>query len=414
MAVRALQGNRGGHMARGFTDIAIRNLKAEDKRRELPDPGARGLYVIVEPSGFKSFAVRFRFDGKPKKLSLGNVSLSVARKLAAHALHEVKEGRDPTAAKKQARAERKTIEADTLAAITEKYFAIECGLRRDGETLTFNGKLRSAARRMIDLQRLVLPVLGKRPITQIKRSEIVALLDKIEIERGPTMADRTLAYVGRIFNWHAARDDDFRSPIVRGMTRSNAKERERRRILSDDELRKVWNTEATGPFPIFVKFLLLSAARRNEALDLTWDEIKDGVWVLPAARHKTKTELIRPLGDAALALIESQRGNGSRYVFATSGATKLKTRFDQQTGTSGWTLHDLRRTARSLMSRAGINSDHAERCLGHVIGGSEGVYDRHHYLPEMQRAYDALAALIERIARPPEGNVTPLRKKKRA
>jgi hypothetical protein len=113
-------------MARGFTDIAIKNLKPEDKRREIPDPAARGLYAIVEPSGFKSFAVRFRFDGKPRKLSLGNISLSAARKAAAHAQHEVAEGRDPAAAKKAARAERKAIEADTFAAIAERYFTIEC------------------------------------------------------------------------------------------------------------------------------------------------------------------------------------------------------------------------------------------------------------------------------------------------
>ena len=401
-------------MARGFTDIAIKHLKPGDKRREIPDPGARGLYAIVEPSGFKSFAVRFRFDGKPKKLSLGNISLSAARKAAAHALHEVKEGRDPTTTKKAAKAERKIVEANTLAAITAKYFTIECGLQRDGETLTFNGKLRSANRRFADVRRLVLPVLGNRPVSQIRRSEIVALLDKIEIDHGPTQADAILAFVRRIFSWHAARDDDFRSPIVRGMVRSKPKERERRHILTDDEIQKVWNTNAEGPFSAFVKFLLLTGARRNEALGLTWDEIKDDVWELPASLNKTKLPLTRPLSAAALALIESQRRDGSRYVFATSTDGKAKKRFDTATGTSGWTLHDLRRTARSLMSRANVNSEHAERCLGHVIGGVRGVYDRHHYLPEMKRAYDALAALIERIANPPKDNVTPLRKKKRA
>jgi integrase len=401
-------------MARGFTDIAIRNLKAGDKRREIPDPAARGLYLIIEPSGFKSFAVRFRFDGKGRKLALGPIALSAARKAAAHALHEVREGRDPTQTKKQARAERKAIEADTLAAITEKYFAIECGLRRDGETLTFNGKLRSAARRLINLQRLALPVLGKRPVKEIKRSEIVALLDKIEIENGVTQADQVLAFIRRIFSWHAARDDDFRSPIVRGMQRSNAKQRERKRILTDAEIRALWTTEAEGPFPAFIRFLLLSGARRNEARYLTWDEIKDGVWELPATRSKSKQRIVRPLSAAALALVEGQRGNGSPFVFATGAGTRTKQRFERQTGTSDWTLHDLRRTARSLMSRAGVNSEHAERCLGHVIGGVEGIYDRYHYLPEMQRAYDALAALIERIARPPADNVTTLRKKKRA
>jgi integrase len=403
-------------MARGFTDLAIRALKPADKRRELPDPGARGLYVIVEPSGFKSFAVRFRFDGKPKKLSLGNISLSSARKAAAHALHEVTEGRDPTASKKQATAERKAIEADTLSAIAEKYFTIECGMRGDGETLTFNGKLRSAERRFADVQRLALPVLGNRPVSQIRRKEIVALLDDIETENGPTMADLTLRYLSRIFSWHAIRDDDFRSPIVRGMRRTNAKERERKRILTDDEIRAVWNTKADGPFPAFVRFLLLTAARRNEALYLTWDEIKDGVWELPASRHKTGKlagPLARPLSAAALALIDSQPDNGSRHVFATCSSTKKKKRFDEQTGTSGWTLHDLRRTARSLMSRAGVNVDHAERCLGHVIGGIRGKYDQHKYFDEKKHAYNELAALIASIANPPKGNVTQLRKNRR-
>jgi integrase len=398
-------------VARGFTDIAIRNLKPGDKRREIPDPGARGLYAVVEPSGFKSFAVRFRFDGKPKKLRLGNIPLSAARKAAAHALHEVKEGRDPTAAKKQAKAERRTIEANTFAAITEKYFVIECGKRADGEILTFNGKLRSAARRFADVQRLVVPVLGTRPISQIKRSEIVALLDKIEIESGPTMADLVLAFVRRIFSWHAARDDDFRSPIVRGMARSKPKERERRRILTDEEIRKLWNTTAQGPFAALVRFLLLSGARRNEAIGLTWDEIKEDVWELPASRNKTKLPLTRPLSATALAVIESQRRDGGRFVFATSAGGKTKKKFDAATGTSGWTLHDCRRTARSLLSRAGVNSEHAERCLGHVIGGVQGIYDRHHYLPEMKRAYAELAALIERIANPPKGNVTPMKKR---
>jgi integrase len=114
-------------------------------------------------------------------------------------------------------------------------------------------------------------------------------------------------------------------------------------------------------------------------------------------------------------VIESQRRDGSAYVFTNDGKTafqdfsRSKKKLDAVTGTTGWTLHDLRRTARSLMSRAGVNSDHAERCLGHVIGGIEGVYDRHHYLSEMKRAYDELAALIRQIADPPQGNVTTLR-----
>jgi integrase len=79
-----------------------------------------------------------------------------------------------------------------------------------------------------------------------------------------------------------------------------------------------------------------------------------------------------------------------------------------------WTLHDLRRTARSLMSRASVPSDHAERCLGHVLPGIRGTYDRHEYLAEKRHAFAALAALVERIVNPPTANVVALRAGKEA
>ena len=226
-------------MARGFTDITIRNLKPGAVRYELPDPAARGLYCIVQPSGHKSFAVRFRYEGKPKKLSLGNVSLSAARKAAAHALHEVREGRDPCAAKSHAKQERRASQANTFQKVALQYLKLETGMKEDGDQVIFSGTMRTAARRLRDLKRLVFPSLGERPITEIKRSEIVALLDQIQIGNGPVMADRVLAAIRAIMNWHTSRSDDFRSPIVRGMARTKTKERARQRILSDEEIRKV-------------------------------------------------------------------------------------------------------------------------------------------------------------------------------
>jgi integrase len=409
-------------MARGFTDIAIRNLKPGPVRYEMPDPGARGLYCIVQPSGHKSFAVRFRYEGKPKKLSLGNVSLSAARKAAAHALHEVREARDPCEAKSHAKQERRASQANTFQKVALQFLKLETGMKEEGDHVTFSGTMRTAGRRLRDLKRLVFPTLGDRPITEIKRSEIVALLDQIQIGNGPVMADRMLAAMRAIMNWHTSRSDDFRSPIVRGMTRTKSKERARQRILSDDELRKVWTAanKAEGSFPALIKFLLHTGARRGEAAGMTWEELKGGDWELPAARNKTGLNLVRPLSAAALDVIQSQRREGSRFVFAATkdlpivAFSKRKAEFDKASGTSGWRLHDLRRTARSLLSRAGVSSDHAERCLGHVIGGIQGIYDRHEYYEEKKRAYEALAAQIELIVNPPSGNVTPLRKKKRA
>jgi integrase len=218
-------------------------------------------------------------------------------------------------------------------------------------------------------------------------------------------------------NWHSARTDDFRSPIVRGMGRYKPRENARARILSDDELRAVWAaaTEMDGPFGAFVKFLLLTAARRNEAAHMIWNEVDGSIWTLPAARNKTKQELSRPLSNAAQAVLsELLRFGNSPYVFTTRGRTalrnfKAKRQLDQLSGVTGWTLHDLRRTSRSLMSRAGVNADIAERCLGHVINGVRGVYDRHDFREQTAHAYEALAAQIERIVSPEE-NVIALRK----
>ena len=125
-----------------------------------------------------------------------------------------------------------------------------------------------------------------------------------------------------------------------------------------------------------------------------------------ASRNKTKVDLVRPLSAAALAVIaQAPRIHTSDFVFSVDGRrfgglSCRKIPFDKASGVTGWTLHDLRRTARSLMSRAGVPSEHAERCLGHVIGGVEGVYDRHHYREEMLIAYEKLATLLGQIVDP--------------
>src|SRR4029077_13171086 len=121
------------------------------------------------------------------------------------------------------------------------------------------------------------------------------------------------------------------------------------------------------------------------------------------ARNKTGMDLVRPLSRQAQAILKALPKAGE-FVWPPNGGTKpmtnfshYKAAFDKASDVKGWRLHDLRRTARSLMSRSGVPSDHAERCLGHVIGGVRGVYDRHEYHREKQRAFEMLAAEIERI-----------------
>ena len=259
-------------------------------------------------------------------------------------------------------------------------------------------KLRSAKWRRTIVERHILPTLGDRPIGEVRRSEIVHLLDRIEDASGPSAAHVVLKMLGRLCNWHASRSDEFRSPIVRGMARINPKERERDRILSDDELRLVW-AACSGVYGAFLRFLLLTAVRRSEAAGMQWSELDGSLWTIPAARMKGKAEHIVPLSAAALAILDERRS--AAVPFGRSiASSQRKAEFDAIVSIPPWRLHDLRRTARSLMSRAGVNKDIGERCLAHAIGGVSGVYDRHAYFEEKKAAFEALAGLVQRIVGP--------------
>jgi integrase len=356
---------------------------------------------MVTKAGHRSFVYQYRAGHRSRRMTFPvALGLDRARNEAKKALGGVAAGRDPLQEKRKIEAQAQ----NTLHSICEEY------LRREGKRLRGRDQIEAT------LKRLVYPKLGARQIDSIQRSEIVRLLDKIEDEHGAGMADNTLAQIRRVLNWHAARTDNFRSPIVRGMARTKPKERARDRILDDDELRAVWKAAeaSTGAFGSLVRFILLTVTRRSEAARMADTELSGEDWIIPGARYKTKLDHVVPLSAAARKVLASiQRIDGVPYIFTTgdrpiSGFSKFKEAFDKECGVTGWTLHDLRRTGRSLMSRAGVDSNHAERCLGHVIGGVRGTYDRHAYHAEKKQAFEALASQIDRIINPTP-NVVPMR-----
>jgi len=231
------------------------------------------------------------------------------------------------------------------------------------------------------------------------------------------------------------------------MARTKPKARARKRTLADDEIRDVWtaleSADVPACYPAFVKMLLLTATRRNEAADMHTAELEGELWTIPGARYKTKLDHVVPLTDAARALIGEKppKAKNSWFIFSTSvsgperemecdgavafsGFSKAKRELDKTIAAireaegrqpmPNWRLHDLRRTARSLMSRAKVPTDYAERVLGHVIGGVRETYDRYEYLDEKREALTSLARLLDRIIRGLPTSVTLVRREAEA
>src|SRR5580704_3483333 len=198
-----LLGKRGAGMRTKLTPAFIAKATATGKHQAVYwDAAMPGFGLMVTPGGHKSFVVQYRANGKSRRATIKfGPGLEAARREARAIQGGVARGRDPVGEKSAARHAVKT----TLRGVVDSYFGSE------------GSKLRSAAVRRSAFDRLVLPTLGSRPIGEIRRGEIVAMLDKIERDNGAPMATSTLAFLGRLMAWHAVRDETFHSPIVRGM-----------------------------------------------------------------------------------------------------------------------------------------------------------------------------------------------------
>jgi len=390
----------------------------------LVDTKIDGFVARKLPSGKVSYG--FRYRGKDHKqwwLSLGvhgqsGTTAETARAQAKVYQGKVAGGKDPGADKQAERdkaAKAKQAGKNTVNAVLDLFIA------RHVEK-----NLRSANTVKRCLEVYVRPRIGSKSIYELKRKDVVEMLDAIEDADKAVTADRVLAYVRKAFNWYATRDDDFLPPIVRGMARTKPADRARVRTLADDEIRSLWQAldspDSPEPFRNIVRVLLLTAQRRDEIGLMRAEEIDGDTLVIPAERYKTGIPNAVPLTKEAREWIGDRKAG---FVFSTtngekafSGYSKAKRQLDAVIAEQRkaaklkpmpeWRLHDLRRTARSLMSRAGVASDIAEMVLGHKLSGVRGVYDRHSYAEEKRDALGKLAGLIALILSPPTNNVVKL------
>jgi integrase len=367
------------------------------RRNKKPIQAPQGFGVRVTANGVKSFVWYHRVDGHAHLETIArwpDVSVKAAIDVAKNRIELILKGTvDPL----PKRAREKKVEALTVNGLLDKFVERYVQNRLRSET---------TVRQCLDQH--VRPHIGKRSIYDLKRSDISRMLDDVADRIGEPQADRCLSYIRKAFNWFEinGHDDDFRSPVVPGMARTNPVERARDRVLSDDEIRAFW--KATGdymnPFNPMLRFTLLTACRRTEAAAMVSGEIVGDDWIIPAARYKTKKEHLIPLSEAAQNILNAMPAKkDGDFIFSVTGQYKLsnfnfsKKELDRDCGFSDWTIHDLRRTASTRMSKAKVPWDHTERALGHVIPGVRRVYDRYDFYDEKQAAFETLAATVDGI-----------------
>jgi integrase len=371
-----------------------------------------GFGVDVLPSGTKSFFLHYRRDGRPYWHTLGQgvgspkggqLSVAAAIRNARERAEDLsKPSVDPRPPRTRRQQDGAAIGGvENVAQIVDRYLDRAKKDRRDFRTI-----------RQVEgtLTRFVKPLLGKLSAYELRRKDVAAMLDRVADDATPLMADQTFHHFQASWRWASDRDERLPWPFVRGMRRTNPADHVRTRVLSDAEIAALWSATADGrPFSRYVRFLLLTAARRTEAM-LPWEELDAarGVWTLPAARNKVKFDLARPLSKSALGQLV-MNGEAHAFFFTNGAVTRQHRALLKRSGTQGWRPHDLRRTARTLLSRAGVPAEVAERALGHKAPAIERTYNRYGFDDELRQGYEAIATLIENIVDPKE-NVVVMRK----
>ena len=373
-----------------LTDRVVQQAKAGRARLEIPDAVVPGLYLMVQPTGVKSWAVRYRVGARTRKLTLSGrypvLSLAKAREAARMALESVSEGQDPAAVKRAG-----APADDTLAAYVALYRDKHVSTLRPGTAANINRELEH----MQDAW-------PGRSLRSIAKKDVVAVVDKA-MKRGPSAAVTAWKVAKAFFGWCEAREDDFASPAR--SIRKPAKEKARERVLDDGELKLTWEAADAdgGPAGALVKLLILSGARRNEITELARDEVKADAIELPGDRTKNGLPHTIPLTPMIRSVLESLPGSGKFVLNGTdrpfgdhSGAKEKVTPAIQP-----WTLHDLRRSFASGLQRLGVPPHIVELALNHRSGtfsGVAGIYQRHRYAKEVREAFELWSKHIEALA----------------
>lgn len=387
-----------------------------DKTQRYAD--GDGLYLVVPSSGTASWMLRFTSNKKRREMTLAKVkdlTLANARLEAATKMKQVRDGFDPLIQRK--RAEQESIK--TVNDLFNDWYP----------TLVKRLKYPEIPKRVYTKD--IAPVIGDIKLDQISARDIRTTINAITAAGKPTIANDALGYCKQLFN-HAIKLDLIAGNPASAFTVRDAGgvEKSKDRALTTSELKQFFDTAKKNPMSftrdnyLACTLLVCLGVRKSELCEAKWDEfdLEKGVWELPKERSKTNVGLSIPLALPVIQWFEElkMRSCGSDYVFPSRRASKnphmgpdtlnraITKLFGHEPGKKKqppnlmgdmphFTVHDLRRTCRTLLAQQGTPGYVAERCLNHKLKGVEGIYDKYDYFEERKVALDTLATTIEEM-----------------
>jgi integrase len=398
-------------MRRRLTDRFLQSVAAPAAGRAVyVDTEGPGLELRVSPADRrewvrKAWSIRYQPKGGARKRATYDayptISLAEARARAKEIAAAAARGIDlPQQEENQREEERKGANRpQTVGDLLDKYVEEHCKA---------NQRRWRLVERMFEMHvkpaRVDVRTLGEKPLIELRRADLVELLDDLQNEKGlRAQVNRVRTQIVAALNWAIDREYLDTSPAA--AIKKRKIEASRSRVLSDDELRAIWRAvdELSEPSRSLVKAWILTGQRRDEVRCMMWSEIDLGraLWTLPASRNKGKRDHEVPLPQAMLTLLGDRPRSGAGPVFTSDGRKpyggqgRLKVILDRKSGATGWTFHDIRRTVSTGMASLHVPQDTIDRVLNHAKGSLAGTYNRHEYLDEKRRALEVWA---ERVA----------------
>lgn len=395
--------------------IKTRPPAPKGERVDHRDVLVPGLVLRVTDRGHKSFALRARYPLQPKnptRRALGDypaLPLDQARDKARAWLELIQKGVDPKVDEERRKAAARRLQANTFAAIASDFL--------DQHAV----KLAKSA----EVERIIKGEFvnrwAARPITEIEKIEVSKAILAIVKRGAPYQARNSFAILRKLFNWAIGQGlyGIETSPLERlSVNELCGASEARERILTDAELRAVWNAagEMGYPYGDCFRMLIRTGQRLTEISEMSWSEISDEMLIIPATRMKGDRAHEVPLTPTASAVLESlPRWTAGDFVFTTTagrkpinGFSKAKVRIDKLSSVADWKIHDLRRTMRTHLSALPVQDMVRELVIAHAKRGLHKVYDQHSYRAEKRECLELWEKRLTAIVKPVPPDVTVL------